>query len=184
LLLRAGESLMQQPAIVGLHCVTATNALHYAYTASGNDETRRLMMLQCASFLPMFRQAMTSRGKVDESLKIDALEKSEPKGTGAAAVEEIMHDVSKDKAAAARKVLALLDHKDGDPDGLMTAARRLIFLKGRDSHDYKFSSAALEDYYHATPAWRARFLASSVFNLHGTQDRDNDLVKRTRAALS
>jgi hypothetical protein len=27
-------------------------------------------------------------------------------------------------------------------------------------------------------------LATSMFNLHGTQDRDNDLVKRTRAALS
>ena len=34
----------------------------------------------------------------------------------------------------------------------MTAVRRLIFLKGRDAHDYKFSSAALEDYYHASPA--------------------------------
>ena len=63
-------------------------------------------------------------------------------------------------------------------------ARRLIFLKGRDSHDYKFSSAALEDYYHATPAWRARFLASSVFWLKGTGDEDNDLVKRARAALA
>jgi hypothetical protein len=65
----------------------------------------------------------------------------------------------------------------------MAAARRLIFLKGRDSHDYKFSSAALEDYHHATPAWRARFLASSVYWLKGSGDKDNDLVKRARAAL-
>ena len=34
---------------------------------------------------------------------------------------------------------------------LMTTARRLIFAKGTDSHDYKFSSAALEDFYHVTP---------------------------------
>ena len=46
LFLPAGELLMQQPGIVGLHCVTSTNALHYAFTASGNDETRRMMMLQ------------------------------------------------------------------------------------------------------------------------------------------
>ena len=34
-----------------------------------------------------------------------------------------------------------------------------------------------------TPAWRDRFLAASVFNLRGSGDKDNDLVKRTRAAL-
>jgi hypothetical protein len=184
LFLRAGELLMQQPGIGGLHCVTSTNALHYAYTASGNDETRRLMMLQCASFLPMFKKFMSGRDKLNESVKIDTLEKAELKSKGTEAVEEIMADVSKDKAEAARKVLALLDAKDGSPEGLMTAARRLIFLKGRDSHDYKFSSAALEDYYHATPAWRARFLASSVYWLKGSGDEDNDLVKRARAALS
>jgi hypothetical protein len=66
----------------------------------------------------------------------------------------------------------------------MHAARRLIFSKGRDSHDYKFSSAALEDYYHLTPAWRARYAASSMFNLRGAGDRDNDLIRRTRAALN
>src|SRR5262249_20735012 len=48
LFLMAGELLMRQPGIVGLHCVTSTNALHYAYTASGNDETRRMLMLQTA----------------------------------------------------------------------------------------------------------------------------------------
>jgi len=184
LFLRAGELLMQQPGIGGLHCVTSTNALHYAFTASGNDETRRMMMLQCASFLPMFRQFMSGRSKLNEAMKIDTLEKADLKATGPAAIEEIMADVARDKPAAARKVLALLDHNGAAADGLMTAARRLIFLKGTDAHDYKFSSAALEDYYHATPAWRARFLASSVFWLKGSADRDNDLVQRARAALA
>ena len=54
----AGELLMRQPGIVALHAVTTTNALHYAYQASGNDETRRLLLLQNAAFLPMFRAAM------------------------------------------------------------------------------------------------------------------------------
>ena len=67
---------------------------------------------------------------------------------------------------------------------LMAAGRRLIFTKGRDSHDYKFSSAALEDFYHVTPHWRPRFLATSMFNLKGAADRDNDLIRRTRAALA
>ena len=58
-----------------------------------------------------------------------------------------------------------------------------MFVKGRNSHDYKFSSAVLEDYYHVSPPWRDRYLAASSFNLCGSGAADNDLVKRTRAAL-
>ena len=44
--------------------MTSANALHYAYQTSANDETRRMLMLQAAAFLPMFRQAMLGRGKL------------------------------------------------------------------------------------------------------------------------
>jgi hypothetical protein len=44
--LAAGELLMRQPEIVALHAVTTTNALHYAYQASGSDDTRRLLLLR------------------------------------------------------------------------------------------------------------------------------------------
>jgi hypothetical protein len=56
-------------------------------------------------------------------------------------------------------------------------------LKGRDSHDYKFSSAVLEDYAHISSAWRDRFLAASVFHLRGSGGEDNAVVQRARAAL-
>ena len=83
---------------------------------------------------------------------------------------------------AAGKVLSYLNHEH-DPAQLINAARRLIFLKGTNSHDYKFSSAVLEDYYHVSPAWRDRFLATSVYNLRGSEDADNSLVQRVRDAL-
>ena len=69
------------------------------------------------------------------------------------------------------------------PKDLIDAARRHVFLKGTDAHDYKFSSAVLEDYGHLSPAWRDRFLATSLFYLPGSGKKDNDLVRRTRAAL-
>src|SRR5262249_30400286 len=75
--LTAGELLMRQPGIVGLHCVTTVNALHYAYQATGNDETRRLMLLQAAAFLPMFREAMVRRSGKLADLRVDRLEKGE-----------------------------------------------------------------------------------------------------------
>ncbi|MBY0527414.1 MAG: hypothetical protein K2R98_28720 [Gemmataceae bacterium] len=183
LFLTAGELLMRQPGIVGLHTVTSINALHYGFQTTANDESRRFLLLQAAAFLPMFRDFMLKRGKVRDDLKLDALEKAELKSSGPDAIAEIFTDVSTDRLLAARKVLALVETKNFDPETLMTAARRLIFLKGVDSHDYKFSSAALEDYFHAGACSRDLFLATTMFNLRGAGDKDNGLAKRTRDAL-
>jgi hypothetical protein len=98
------------------------------------------------------------------------------------AIEEILSDISTNRMNAARKVRQYLND-GGDVQGLMNAARRLIFLKGQNAHDYKFSAAVLEDYFNVSPAWRGQFLATSVFNLKGIGDRDSSLVTRTRAAL-
>jgi hypothetical protein len=189
LFLRAGELLMQQPGIVGIHCVTATNALHFGSQASADDETRRLLLLQAAAFLPLFREFMISRGKLEVALQVDRLEKEDlkdeaPRDTNANVLKEIFTDASKDRLAAARKTLGALDRKDVRVETLMTAARRLLFSKGTDSHDYKFSSAALEDYYHVSPEWRNRYLATSMFNLRGSEDKDNGLGERVRRALT
>jgi hypothetical protein len=181
LFLRAGEMLMQQPGIVAIHCVTSMNALHYGYQASAHDDTRRMLLLQAPAFLALFRKAMGN--KLREDLHIDTLQKAELKTKGADAIAEVLADVSKDRVTAARKTLALVEQQAASTEDLMTAARRLIFNKGTNSHDYKFCSAALEDYYHATSPWRARYLATSMFNLRGSGDADNRLIERARAAL-
>jgi len=113
---------------------------------------------------------------------IDKLEAVKTKASGPDAVGEIFADVSKDRLSAARKTLAYLKEHE-QPESLINAARTLIFLKGNDAHDYKFSSAVLEDYYHVSPEWRNRFLASSMFQLRGSAAPDNKLVGRARAAL-
>ena len=176
----AGELLMRQPGIAAIHATTFTNACHYSFQHTRDEETRKMLLLQNAAFLPLYR------GGKDDGNHIDTMEPVALKDSGAGAVEEIFADVSGDKASklrAAQKVLTYLK-ENPNPKPLADAARRLIFLKGRDSHDYKFSSAVLEDYELMAPQWRDRYLAASVFNLKGSGDRDNDLVKRIRAALS
>ena len=173
----AGELLMRQPGIQSLHATTFTNAVHYAWQHVRDEETRKLLLLQNAAFLPLFRG-----NSKDKGIHVDTLEPLALKTTGAEAIAEIFADVSLDRLTAARKILSWLK-ANPDPKPLADAARRLIFLKGRDSHDYKFSSAVLEDCLVMAPPWRDRYLAASVFNLKGSGDSDNDLVKRTRAAL-
>jgi hypothetical protein len=174
----AGELLMRRPGILSLHASTSTNALHFAFQNSANDETRRLLLLQNAAFLALFRGDNNSL----KPLKLDEFQPAKTEKESSPSLDEIFADVSHDRMAAARKVLSYVK-ENPEPTDFIDTARRLIFLKGNNSHDYKFSSAVLEDFHHVSPAWRDRFLAASVFNLRGSGDKDNSLVNRTRAAL-
>jgi hypothetical protein len=174
----SGEWLMRAPGIAALHAFTSTNAMHYAWQHTRDDETRRLILLQNCAFLPGFRGS-----KPNEGQRLDELEPLPTESSGADALPEIFAEVGKSRLTAARKTLAYLE-TGGDPRLFSDAARRLIFLKGNDAHDYKFSSAALEDYLFMPRALANRYLAASVFNLKGSTAKDNDLIRRTRAALN
>lgn len=174
----AGELLMRAPGILSLHASTFTNAVHYEWQHCRDEETRKLLLLQNVAFMPLYRG-----NRQDKGPRIDELEPAKLQSTGPEAVAEIFADVSKDRLLASKKILSYLK-VNPDPKPLADAARRLIFSKGRDSHDYKFSSAILEDCHFMAPEWRDRFLAASVFNLRGSGASDNDLVKRIRAALA
>lgn len=170
----AAEMLMRKPGIVSLHSVTTANALHFAFHQTSDENTRRYLLLQAASFMPMFRARAGSEGGTD----IASFEPSD----GTPELESIFAAVSGDKLDASRQVLRYLQN-GGDASALAAAAQRLIYLKGTDSHDYKFSSAVLEDYRALAPGLRDRFLAASAFWLKGSAGPDSPLVARTRAAL-
>ena len=69
---------MRQPGLVALHAVTSTNALHFAYQTCESDETRKMLLLQNAAFLPLFR-GDPAGGK---AVKIDLFEPLPLKATG------------------------------------------------------------------------------------------------------
>ena len=175
ILLGGGELLMRQPGIVALHSMTTTNAMYYTFATSSDDRLRRRLLLQNAAFLPMFRDAMGGRGKVGDT-RIDELAPAE------GSIENVLDKIGKDRAAAASTLLGQLD-SGTPPEEFTDAARRLVFIKGNNSHDYKFSSAVLEDFRHLSPSWRNRFLAASTYQLRGNGARDNTLVQRAREAL-
>jgi hypothetical protein len=183
LFLTAGELLARQPGIIGVHCVTSANALHFAYQTSGDDALRRLALLQAASFLALFRKFMVGRGKLAD-FRLDRLEKVETKEEVGPAVKEVFTVAGRDRQQAAARTLGLLAAHPERMPALMAAARELVFQKGSDSHDYKFSSALLEDYYHVSPPWRDRYAAAGLFHFRTMGDRDNDLIRRVRAALA
>ena len=72
---RAGEMLMRAPGILSLHATTCTNAIHYAWQHSQEDQTRRLLLLQIAAYLPLYRGNNKNEGvrisdaQVDDAMK-------------------------------------------------------------------------------------------------------------------
>jgi hypothetical protein len=170
--------------VLPLHAVTSANAVYYAYSASGQEESRRQLLLQSAALVPFFLESGRRRvGNVKMAEgRLDQLEPAPLKAVEAAGAAEVLATTSTDRNLAVRKALAYL--KDNPrPQELVDAARLLVFLKGSDTHDYKFSSAVFEDYQHVSPVWRNRYLASSLYILRGSADKDNGLLERTRAAL-
>lgn len=170
----AAEMMMRRPGIVPLHACTSTNAIHYLFQQSDNDELRRYLLLQNAAFLTLFRRA----GAIGDGIRIDTYAGAE----SVSGLDEIFENVSGNRIQAARRSVSFLEQST-DANAFIAAAQRLIYLKGNDSHDYKFSSAMLEDYRHLSPERRARFLAATVFWLDGNEKPDNRLVARTRAAF-
>ncbi len=174
----ASELSMRQRGIVALHAVTTTNAIHHAFRTVGDDDTAKYLLLQNASFLPMFVEAAAGRGKLADR-RVDELS-SEP--TREIDVPGIFRTMGSDRTEASHQMYAYLSG-GGNPQNVVDHARRLVFLKGSDSHDYKFSSAALEDYRVLTPEWRNRFLAASTYQLRSETEPTRGLVNRIRTAI-
>lgn len=173
ILLAASELVSRQPAIVPLHAVTASNALHSLFYQVSDDRLRRWILLQNASFLAHFREAANLREKM-EANKIDQLTGSDstPKS-----IDEIFALVHKDRPAASRSMFSYLQ-SGGSPENIIRKARELVFLKGTDSHDYKFSSAAIEDAAFIAPKWRNYYLSGCSYLLHGTSEATTALSQK------
>src|SRR5436190_12176611 len=104
LFLGAGELLMRQPGIVGLHTLTTLNALHYAARTTGDANLRYFLLLQAASFLPMFRDAMkTRKNEKFGDVKIDELAVREEDKEFT--VRDVYAELSRSKETAARTAL-------------------------------------------------------------------------------
>ncbi|WP_435009036.1 hypothetical protein P12x_000286 [Tundrisphaera lichenicola] len=178
--LAGSELMIRSPGIVSLHSVTAANSLHYIYNASGDDTTRKLALLQAVGWLPMYRGRANPQGGV----RIDSIEAIEPEATGDESVGEIFAQVSKDRTKAAEKTVGYLN-RGGSTDLIFAAGRRMIFHKGRDSHDYKYGAAAWEECrLAADPKWQPALAAAMMSHLPGAETPDSPLMNQAREAVS
>ncbi len=178
-ILCGSELMMRSPGIIAIHATTAANSLHYIYGASGDETTRKLALLQAVGWQPLYR----GRAKPEAGPVVDALEPIKTDSTGDEVVAEIFDSIPNKRGDAARKAVSYLN-QGGSADLVFAAARRMIFHKGRDSHDYKYGAAAWEEcVLTSDPRWRAPMVAATMYNLPGAKTPDSPLMTRARDAV-
>ena len=180
--LAAGELMMQQRGIYGIHTVTSVNALDYAFRTAADPGTRLMLLLQGLGWMCQFRNFIASRPEGLKPIRITELEPAEIANDPAAAASDVFATVSTDVDLAARKALEFAK-QNPVPAAFGVAARQFVFTKGTDAHHYKYSAAILEDFSHVSPEWRPHLLATAVYYIPGSGTPDSPLMLRAAEAI-
>jgi len=178
--LAAGELMMRNRAIFGIHTVTTANSLNYAFRTAADPETRLLMLLHGVAWMCSFRDII-KRGKT-YPVKITDLAAAKISDDPAKGAAEVLELVGKDMPGAAARAFTLAE-KHPKAEAYTSAARHLIFRKGMDAHHYKYAAAIFEDYGLVSPAWRPHLLATSVYYFRGSNDPDSRLMTQAVEAV-
>ena len=177
----AAELIVIEPSILSLHAQTSANALHYAYRHSGEEETQKLALLQCAAFVAMFR---AMGGANEQQYRLDAEEPLPLSGSSHEAVEEIFTEVSAGRRKqAARKALGYLQ-AGGDRERLIAATRHHFVYHAAEPHDYKYPEAVFDTESSLTDdTWRRRFLSAGLALFKAPAPHPSRIVQETLELL-
>ena len=175
----AGELMLRKSGIISVHANTTVHAMQYAYRTAVNLHTRALQLLQCASFMPGFRDLLP---KSQRNIDIDQLQPLPLDNANDDPLNEIFANVSDDRMLATRKVLGYLQ-AGGNVDELMTRARHFVVYNTTGVHDYKFTEALFENADLIRPPLRAMYLASGTLYYNGSKDRQNRVIAQALPLL-
>ena len=171
----AAELVLRRPTVVPVHAQTSANAFHYVFRRAQAETTQLLALMQSAAFMPAFRRRV---GNARPDLRVDGLEPLAVAGDGAEALRDAFSELPHDRTSGARKALHYLRH-GGCADAFVGGARRHLARNGRQSHDYKFTEAALENHREMVPSeWRDRILSASMAYFTGPAATPSPVAQR------
>ena len=165
--------------IISVHANTTVHAMHYAYRTAVNSHTRALQLLQCASFMPGFRELLP---KGQRNITIEKLQPLPLDNASNDPLDEIFADVSDNRMSATRKVLGYLQ-AGGNVENLTARARHYMVYNTTGVHDYKFIEALFENAVFVSPPLRARYLASGTLYYNGSNDRQSRVITQALPLL-
>jgi hypothetical protein len=165
----AAEQSWRDPGILTAHSMTSINALRYIAGKATTPKVRSMAVLQAVAYQVLYRDFLSARSSYDHDVAgIDTLRALETQ----AEPEAVFLDASSNPRKAAS--LALASAK-GDMPQLLALTRHWLARKPRNSHDYKFGAALLEEMQAAKPEVALRMFAASLGYLRKPGGRDHPL---------
>jgi hypothetical protein len=174
------EILMRIPGLLAVHPLTTLNAFRFAFRRSDDDLTRRILLLQAASWTAAFRKFFEGRPGFDRDRPgIDALRPADASDVPATQPFAAAAD-DKDRGAALAAALVA----QGRTEALAAAARDALMQRVREHHDYKFVAAALEEIALADPHWQPALAGASMFYMRTPADPDSPVHEEARSCCA
>ncbi len=177
--LAAGELMMRQPGIFGIHTVTSTSALRYAFETASDQETRLLILMQGIGWMSQFKKFMAGTKKGLNDMKITDLVPAEDENNDKTIINEVFDLVGNDAPSAARLAMRCVTNQAE----FAGTARRLILRKGNEPHDFKYAISIFEDFHRVNPIWRPHMLATATYNLVGATRPDSPVMNHAKDTL-
>ena len=178
--LAASDVLYRDPSLLPVHPLTATNGMAIAFNVSRVAETRKMLLLQAASWIPLYRRALgRMRGL---SMRGDGL-------AGLKAEKGAMPDWRQVTAAMGNRrdeARQLALHALKKPENWAEAAQTLrsrLYKAGREHHQFKYTAAVLQEAQAAHPQWGPHILTAGFNYLPLGNEADSRAHQGTRQAL-
>ena len=169
--LAAADLFARGPSLLPVHTVTVSNALRCIHRSSRVEETRRVALLQAASWLPLFRDWLSDRSRI--SMRRPGIDELLEVADGPApSIEETFDDGSRSA------VRSLLD----DPNtrtGFETTLRGHLLRGATEHHMPKYAAAAMAEARLADATWRPALLASALEYLPTSRTRTTQVHARS-----
>lgn len=185
--LAAAEFMLRRGDIGDLHAVTSVNALHFGFRMARFTETRLFLLLQAVGWMAHFARTggLANDPNPAPGTNILDLESADIRvlDDPAAAAESILSTMATARATSARSAFAY-DKRHGNHSALFSAARRLVFTRATDTHDYKYLAAAFEDISAVSPTWRSHMFAASMLHVPAPTARESSVIQRAREAVA
>ncbi len=179
----AGELMMRQPGIYGIHTVTSVNGLRYAYETAADPQTRLLMLLQAVGWMGQFHNFMAGKPQGLSAEKITELRAAEIGQPGEAAEEILLLVKGKPREAADRAFALGQQSPEVALPVFRQAALHHIFRKATEPHYFKYPTAIFEDYQRVSADWRPHLLAMAAYHIPGTAMPDSPVMQRAMEAV-
>ena len=140
-------------AIRAAHPVTELWSLRIAWSNSRSEQTRRILILQAASWIAEMRDALLVR----DAISMDGPGLAAPGDDG--------------------------EHDESTLDAVFQSWRNEVASKGVEYHQFKCAVAIQDEAALADPRWASRLVASATGYMPTAADPDNSLTSRSLAAL-